>query len=448
MILREGWGTRQVLKSLLWLRRENLNRGHIYVRPSGAHGLSLVDDLKAAAIARMKVQGFEQAVVVETSPGNFQAWLKHGQVLEEATSTRVAKELALRFDGDPGSTDWRHFGRLAGFTNPKPNRRLESGLHPFARLVEANGRVYRQAPAFIAEVRVALAGAAMSKTGSDMDRAGQGGPESPLKALAEFHRDPRYAGDLHRADMAWARHAASMGLSASKIRTELMRARDRRWRTESSDRKALVWQAFIVLTLGLVLGLQSRLIGLDKLTKLSSVRKQRIPLFQVEGNRESPGIDPDLFRFANASAFVSWLGLCPDNRVSGGKILSVRTRAVKNRAAMGHCAWLRSRCTEAIRTWEPTIANTCKTRRTQSDYRSPPQARTGRLSSPYDRPVLPGKRFHAMRNAESAPDGSPASTASARSRLRSNQSLDMRVFLGRASKSTHIPQMAHKFVKV
>lgn len=45
-------------------------------------------------------------------------------------------------------------------------------------------------------------------------------------------------------------------------------------------------------------------------------------------------IGPDLSRFANASAFVSWLGLCPDNRVSGGKILSVRTRVVKNRVAM------------------------------------------------------------------------------------------------------------------
>jgi hypothetical protein len=33
MILREGWGAKQVLKSLLWLRRENLNRGHIYIRP-------------------------------------------------------------------------------------------------------------------------------------------------------------------------------------------------------------------------------------------------------------------------------------------------------------------------------------------------------------------------------------------------------------------------------
>ena len=44
-------------------------------------------------------------------------------------------------------------------------------------------------------------------------------------------------------------------------------------------------------------------------------------------------IGPDLSRFANASAFASWLGLCPDNRISGGKVLSVKTRKVKNRAA-------------------------------------------------------------------------------------------------------------------
>ena len=54
MLLREGWGAKQILKSLLWLRRENFNRGHIYVRPAGRHGLSLIDDLKADALARMK----------------------------------------------------------------------------------------------------------------------------------------------------------------------------------------------------------------------------------------------------------------------------------------------------------------------------------------------------------------------------------------------------------
>jgi RepB DNA-primase from phage plasmid len=227
MILREGWGARQVLKSLLWLRRENLNRGHIYVRPAGAHGLSLVDDLKADALARMKAEGFESAAVVETSPGNFQAWLKHGETLDEAASTQAAKLLAQRFGGDPGSADWRHFGRLAGFTNPKPNRRLASGLQPFARLLEASGQVYRQATVFLAEVRAAVAGERAGETGAVCDAAGEGASElAPLRPLAEFHSDPRYGGDLHRADMAWARHAAAMGLSASEIRAALMQARD------------------------------------------------------------------------------------------------------------------------------------------------------------------------------------------------------------------------------
>ena len=45
-------------------------------------------------------------------------------------------------------------------------------------------------------------------------------------------------------------------------------------------------------------------------------------------------IGSDLSRFASGPAFASWLGLCPDNRISGGKILSVQTRIVKNRAAM------------------------------------------------------------------------------------------------------------------
>ena len=227
MLLREGWGAKQVLKSLLWLRRENLNRGHIYVRPAGVHGLSLVDDLKADALARMKVEGFEPAAVVETSPGNLQAWLKHGATLDEATSTRAAKLLAKRYGGDPGSADWRHFGRLAGFTNPKSSRRLASGLQPFARLVEASGQVYGEAATFIAEVKAAMAGEAAKPSVGLNDRVGEGASTlPPLRDLAEFHCDPRYGGDLHRADLAWARHAAAMGLSASEIRAVIIASRD------------------------------------------------------------------------------------------------------------------------------------------------------------------------------------------------------------------------------
>ncbi len=43
-------------------------------------------------------------------------------------------------------------------------------------------------------------------------------------------------------------------------------------------------------------------------------------------------IGPDLSRFPNAAAFASWLGLCPQNKKSGGKILSAKTRRTTNRA--------------------------------------------------------------------------------------------------------------------
>ncbi len=42
---------------------------------------------------------------------------------------------------------------------------------------------------------------------------------------------------------------------------------------------------------------------------------------------------PNLSKFKSAAAFSSWLGLCPDNDISGGKVLRTRTRRVKNRLA-------------------------------------------------------------------------------------------------------------------
>ena len=43
------------------------------------------------------------------------------------------------------------------------------------------------------------------------------------------------------------------------------------------------------------------------------------------------GLDPT--RFPTAKHFASWLGICPGSKISGGKILSSRTRKVVNRAA-------------------------------------------------------------------------------------------------------------------
>jgi hypothetical protein len=224
MLLREKCSAEQIDAALTWLRRENARGAHIFVRPSGGHALSLIDDLSAHAIDEIKETGFEPALVVETSAHNFQAWLNHGRIIaDHFVSTQAAKGLAIRFGGDPSSADWRHFGRLAGFTNQKAERRLESGLQPFVRLREYNGRVYTAAADFLHHVTALAAelrrpGEVCGERRSQFDDA--------IRPLADFHAGPRYAGDLHRADMAWALHAASRGLTEEQIRDEILSARD------------------------------------------------------------------------------------------------------------------------------------------------------------------------------------------------------------------------------
>jgi len=199
----------------------------------------------------MKAEGFEPAVIVETSANNFQAWLNHGQVLDASASTQAAKQLAERFGGDPSGADWRHFGRLAGFTNPKPERQLPSGMRPFARLRSATGRIYSKAADFVGGIQ------------SSNDRQEEESEEPPKRRcrfvrragaipLEEFHAAPTYGGDLHRADMAWAKHAAGRGFTLEQIKDELLNGRalskkgSRKRQleyVERTARKALAWMS-------------------------------------------------------------------------------------------------------------------------------------------------------------------------------------------------------------
>ena len=226
MILRDSRRSDEIMSFIGWLRHENSAGAHIYIRPAGPHALTLIDDLTREGIERMSAEGYEPALVVETSPENFQAWLKHAQVLDERVGTAVAKELAARFGGDPSSADWRHFGRLAGFTNQKPERRLSSGLAPFVLLRQASGKTFALSAEIVDAMRRQLAEETnRRKTGSVI-----AGPRSSEAAeippIEEVHRDLRYGGDLHRADIAWANMAAAVGFSLEVIRDAILNARD------------------------------------------------------------------------------------------------------------------------------------------------------------------------------------------------------------------------------
>ena len=69
--------------------------------------------------------------MIETSPGNFQAWVRVSkEPIPERLATEVARELAREYAGDPASADWRHFGRLARFTNRKKVHQKQDGRFP------------------------------------------------------------------------------------------------------------------------------------------------------------------------------------------------------------------------------------------------------------------------------------------------------------------------------
>jgi transposase len=72
-------------------------------------------------------------------------------------------------------------------------------------------------------------------------------------------------------------------------------------------------------------GLLVRICGID-LTKVVGLNVLNVLLIVSE-------IGIDMSKWRSAKAFCSWLGLCPGNKISGGKVLDSRTREVVNRVA-------------------------------------------------------------------------------------------------------------------
>lgn len=133
-----------VLKHMGFFKSHNARGADIYVRPLDS-GVVLLDDLTQAQVERMKEQGYEPASVVETSPQNFQAWVKlSASALPPPIATAAARHLATQYEGDPNSADFAHFGRLAGFTNTKPQHRTRNGRSPYVMAHESSGRQAQQ----------------------------------------------------------------------------------------------------------------------------------------------------------------------------------------------------------------------------------------------------------------------------------------------------------------
>jgi hypothetical protein len=69
--------------------------------------------------------------------------------IEAVIASQVGKQLADLYGGDPASTDWRHLGRLAGFTNQKPQRRNGRGYSPWVKVLHTHVGLAAQGAALL-----------------------------------------------------------------------------------------------------------------------------------------------------------------------------------------------------------------------------------------------------------------------------------------------------------
>lgn len=197
MLLRT-WTVAELERGTPWLKRMNAQGQDIYIRPEGSVGLILLDDLDQPAITRLTHDGLAPAVVVETSPGNYQAWLRVTQEpIATELATMVAKILAERYGGDPASADWRHFGRLAGFTNRKPKHQQESRMQPFVLLREAMGVATERGAQLLEEAAARVQEAARAQETAR--------PVPPVTAALHGLRTPGVA-YAHTAERIMARY--------------------------------------------------------------------------------------------------------------------------------------------------------------------------------------------------------------------------------------------------
>lgn len=225
------WTAAQLLDpaAIGFLRIRNREGYDVYVQPYAADrnaGYTLLDLDAADAniLRRLRADGCHPCAVLQTSPGHLQAWIHVSlSPLEPRLATAVARQLARHYGGDPASADWRHLGRLAGFTNQKTVRRMWSGYAPWVTIVQARTGVAPNADSLLRSAREAVE----LPPGVGLEPPLRSGCARESEAGAIYQRCVahwRIAQRFPRTDWSivdlWvARHLLRLGLPAAQVET-------------------------------------------------------------------------------------------------------------------------------------------------------------------------------------------------------------------------------------
>ena len=120
MSFRKAWTAPEVRKAFGWLAARNATGSSCYIRPAEALGRTswvLAGPLARAGLDRLAAA---PGMVVESSPGVFEAWLRLAAPVDAGARDAAARLFTREAGGDAGAVPAAQLGHLPGTTNRAP----------------------------------------------------------------------------------------------------------------------------------------------------------------------------------------------------------------------------------------------------------------------------------------------------------------------------------------
>ncbi len=118
----------KLIQRIRYLQWRNTQGFNIYCRPKSLQYV-LVDDIKEEMLE--KFMAAHPTLILETSPKNFQGYLKLKNIPATTwEASNIACYAAEFFEADAKAARYNQVGRLPGFTNRKPRYQISNGMYP------------------------------------------------------------------------------------------------------------------------------------------------------------------------------------------------------------------------------------------------------------------------------------------------------------------------------
>ena len=178
-----GFTPHEIVQRTQEMQRLQERGENIYLTPisDNKHHI-LIDDMTEENLERLARGGYRPAVVLESSPGNYQAILtvpKMGTPHDKDVGNRLAENLNREY-GDPKLSGCIHPHRAPGFENRKPKHQREDGSYPRVLLLKAERRECAKTLALSSQIDAEYQRQAAEKEQEATQRARQPKPAQEL----------------------------------------------------------------------------------------------------------------------------------------------------------------------------------------------------------------------------------------------------------------------------